>query len=152
MKKPKNILTLIFENEQRVLALYKIYAKKISKHKLFWRGLAGEEAVHVKILRDLNAYYRNSDDLFKTNKHIFGIFDYIGSFIESEISRAKSENVSQENALEVALRIEQSMVEKKCFEIIKPEKAEILKVFRRLNKETKGYTELLLKEHQKCCK
>ncbi len=152
MKKPKNILTLIFENEQRVLELYRIYAKKIGKHKLFWRGLAGEEAVHVKILGDLNAYYRDSDDLFKTNKHIFEIFDYISSFIENEISRAKSEDVSQESALEVALRIEQSMVEKKCFEIIKPEKSEIMKVFRRLNEETKKHTELLLKECKKCCK
>lgn len=148
MRETKKFLSLFFKNEEKVSRLYKIYSRKIAGQKKFWKELSESEDAHVRALKEISQRYRGQGGLFKANKHLVEIAGYIGRFVDAEIEKARKEKVSLASALEAALRIEQSMIEKKCFEIIKPEKTEILKVFRRLNKETNDHRKILLKNYQ----
>lgn len=132
------------------MKLYGAYARKILRQKKFWTDLSKSEEVHVRMLHEIGKRYRGEENLFKTSKHLENIVGYIGRFIDAELEKTKTGKISQKSALETALRIEQSMIEKKCFEIIQPEKAEILEVFRKLNQETDGHYQSLLKNYKNC--
>lgn len=145
MSKQKNILCLLSENEEKIAELYRLYAEKIRGRKRLWKAFAKEEDEHAEVIRSLDVRFGHDQDSLKVNKHAFQIVDYISRFIDEEILKAKKREVTHWEALESALRIEQSMVENKSFEIFKPINKAVTKVFRALNRETKGHVKDLRK-------
>ena len=144
--KKENVLSLFINNEDKVSRLYKIYSQKIPANKKMWIDLSKEENRHVEMIEELRDKFGDSNDFFEINKHSVEIVKYVSNFIDSQIKKALLGHVSHHEALDTALRIEQSMVEKKSFEIFKPKNKEIKKVFKDLNKETNDHIKLLRKK------
>lgn len=142
-----NVLALFRKNEQKVEGLYKIYSLSFSGSRKIWEKLSKEERKHAKEFCDLELKFGNDKKLFEINKHSKEILKNITNFINKEFKRADS--ISLEEALETGLRIEQSMIENKCFEIFIPKIAEIEKVLKKINNDTKRHAELLRKEMKK---
>jgi hypothetical protein len=143
-KGKKSIVSLFEENELNVGKLYGIYSKKIRGKKIFWSQLAKEEGKHAKDIR--GAHKNDPEDLFIENKFSRGVIIYVMDFVEQQIEATKKKKISHLNALLVALRIEQSILEKKCFDIFKPTNATVKDIMKNLNKETEGHVKLLQKE------
>lgn len=144
----KSILCLLAENEDKIARLYDLYAEKIRGRKRFWRLMAEEEYGHGQMMRELDSRFGSNPEFLKVSKHARQIVSYISDYIDSEIKKVKKGHVSHAEALESALRIEQSMVETKSFEIFNPIAKPVAIAFRRLNRETKTH----VNELRKMCK
>jgi hypothetical protein len=70
-------------------------------------------------------------------------------FVLAETARAQRGNITHKNALHTALRIERSMLEKKCFDLFAPNNKTIKKVFDCLNVDTERHVQTLLDEMKK---
>ena len=70
----------------------------------------------------------------------------MADFVEESINKTKKEKISHLKAVETALRIEQSFIEKKCFEIFIPNEKRVEDVLKKLNKETEEHIEKLRTE------
>jgi hypothetical protein len=139
----KTIITLFEENELNIGKLYKLYSQKFPDRQAFWLGLSMEEAGHAA---DIRASHRKNDDLFETNKFTAGVLKYVMDFVEEKIQEVQKKEISHIDALNNALRIEQSILEKKCFELFTPTSQQLKAVLASLNKETEAHVNRLRKE------
>jgi hypothetical protein len=145
MEKDK-ILDLFEQNELNVSRLYKIYSKIDKKYQKFWEKLAREEIQHALEIRES---YQGQEDIFQENKFSRGIIKYVADFVQKSVEKAKKNKLSQTEAFETALRIEQSFLEKKCFEIFIPSNQKVKEVLEKLNQETEEHVERLKLELDK---
>lgn len=149
-KQEKTILKLFEENELDISRLYRLYSQKIQGHKRFWENLSREEIEHSLEIARIGK--EEGFDMIKENNFSHGIIKYVSDFVGEQIEKVKKEKVSHKEAVEIALRIEQSMLEKKCFEIFIPSQKSLKKALDKLNKETEKHVELLKKELKKISK
>lgn len=144
----KPIVQLLEENELNISKLYSLYAQKIPAKRDFWEHISQEEITHASLLSN-----DGSDvDLVQTiteNKFSRGIIRYVMDFVIQEIQRAEKDNISHLDALQTALRVERSMLEKKCFDILIPTSTTVKDLFQKMNDETEQHIEILMKELEK---
>jgi len=124
------------KNEARLSRLYRSYADRFVAQKDLWLGLAQEEKVHAALLRGLNRRFAGDKNLFVVSRAGRQILDYIADFIVEQQNLALGGLIASEEAVKIALRLEQSMLEKKSFEIFATDHEEVHSVLARLNKET----------------
>ncbi|OGI29439.1 MAG: hypothetical protein A2288_01605 [Candidatus Moranbacteria bacterium RIFOXYA12_FULL_44_15] len=146
----KSILDLFAENELKISQLYAIYSDKFTDYKDFWENLSEEEIIHAEEIHKMKR-----DDFeknFQENNFTRGIIKYVSDYVNQQLEAARDKKLTPEEALEVALRVEQSMLEKKCFEIFIPNYATLKDVLDRLNKDTDRHANMLRKELEKIAK
>jgi hypothetical protein len=143
------ILFFFADNEAKVASLYERYAELFPPNRQLWEKIAEDEHRHTEIFRDLNSFWGENEKSIKITKHSLGILKYIGSFVDEQSSIARSGRINTLYALETALRLEQSMIEKKCFEMFAPRSKEMYEAFRRVNHETNQHRDLFQKELKK---
>ncbi|MFA6160175.1 MAG: hypothetical protein WC678_03760 [Parcubacteria group bacterium] len=146
----KTILKIFEENEKDISRLYRIYSQKIQGHKKFWEGLSKEEIGHSLEIAKISQNKKLG--LVEENSFSRGIVKYVSDFVNEQIEIAKKEKLSHLSAINVALRIEQSMLERKCFEIFIPAQDKLKDVLEKLNKETEKHVGVLQKELKKYSK
>jgi len=144
-----SILRLFEENELNISRLYRIYSEKIPQGKAFWIKLSKEEIQHALEIRES---YKGKENIFKENTFARGTIKHVSDFVFDSINQAKTEKLSYVEALEIALRIEQSFLEKKCFEIFIPNQETVRNVLKKLNKETEKHIERLQIELKRIAK
>lgn len=147
--KSDTILGLFEENELNISRLYRIYSQNIPGHKKFWEQLSKEEIQHALEIRSA---YDGREDVFEDNNFARGTIKYVFDFVQGSIKEAKEEKLSHTKAVETALRIEQSFLERKCFEIFIPNHVAVKEVMQKLNEETEGHIERLQEEVRKMTK
>ena len=147
--KEKSILEFFLKNEIKVKELYELYAAKFSEQRKLWECLIKKESEHIKLLNELIGKIGRSNEFFDLNEYSLQVMERICDFINKEFAKTESGNVTLIAALEAALRLERSMIEKKCFEMFRPEHKEIEKVFYKLNSDTDGHARTLEKAYKK---
>ncbi|MFZ2193101.1 MAG: hypothetical protein WAV31_02555 [Candidatus Moraniibacteriota bacterium] len=143
----KTILKIFEENEKDISRLYRIYSQKIQGHKKFWEELSREEVGHSLEIARIGQDKKIG--LIEENSFSRGIVKYVSDFVVEQTEIAKKQKISHLNAINTALRIEQSMLEKKCFEIFIPAQKKLKDVLEKLNRETEKHVGLLRKELKK---
>ena len=141
----KPLINLFEENEMNIAALYSLYAQKIPGEFAFWDRLSNEEIGHAAQIGN----EKGGTDAIIENKFSRGVIKYLMDFVLSEISFVQQKEITHHDALLIALRIEQSMLEKKCFDMFLPTKETLKEVFFRLNRDTERHVEALQKEMKK---
>ena len=140
------ILDLFEQNELNISRLYRLYSQKISTKQAFWEQLSREEIQHALEIKES---YNGQKDVFEENNFSRGSIKYVADFVKKSIQQAKKEKSIHFEALKIALRVEQSFLEKKCFEIFIPNHKTVKKVLQKLNQETQEHIERLQKELEK---
>jgi hypothetical protein len=136
------IIMLFEENEINIATLYSLYAQNIPEKKEFWNKISNEEIRHAAQIGN----EKDHTDPIVENKFSRIIIRNVINFVLEETSKAQQEKITHPEALRTALRIEQSMLEKKCFDIFTPSNKRVRDVFCTLNKETEQHIEILRKE------
>jgi Mg2+/Co2+ transporter CorB len=139
----KSILEAFEQNELKISRLYKIYSEKIPHKRSFWEKISKEEIQHAEEIRGIN---KKEEASFEENKFHRGIIRNIFDFIEVSIREVEKKKLSHVEALNVALRIEQSFLEKKSFEIFAPNQKTVKEVLQKLNLETEEHIKKLQNE------
>jgi hypothetical protein len=146
MSNDKSLVELFEENELNVSKLYKIYSEKFPDCKNFWQKLSLEEIGHANQIRTLRL--RPGED-FAENNFTRGIVSYVISFVEEEIDKAKAGGVSNLDALNTALRIEHSILEKQYFDFFRPADKSLKEVMENLGRETGKHLKMLQEKVEK---
>lgn len=145
----KSILGLFAENEEKVARLYEIFSRKIYGYKGYWAKMAKEEFEHATLLEKLEKDFQGGDEYFDLKNYSKEIIENIGYFLDAKIREAKINHISQKEALEIAMRIEQSLLEDKSFEIFHPKEKRITKILLKLNQDSKHHLQKLKKEFKR---
>ncbi len=145
----KSILDAFEQNELNISELYKIYSEKIPEKKTFWEKISKEEVRHAEEIAKID---KKSENSFEKNKFHQGIIRNIFDFVKKSVEEAKNMEISHIEALNVALRVEQSFLEKKSFEIFAPNQKTVKEVLEKLNLETEGHIKKLQEELGKMMK
>lgn len=141
----KPLMILFEENELNISSLYSLYAQKIPRKNAFWSKLSQEEISHAKNI----SQEKDALDTIVETKFSRGVVNYIMSFVLEEIQKAQDGKITHKEALHTALRIERSMLEKKCFDLFMPTSETLKNVFLKLNSETERHVAALLEEMKK---
>lgn len=141
----KHIMDLFEENELNIASLYLIYAQKIPQEYDFWINLSNEEISHSKSIKD----EKDISTAIIENNFSRGVVKHVMSFALRETEKATRNKITHHEALLTALRIERSMLEKKCFEIFIPINKKVEDMLCKLNKETEQHVAILIKEMKK---
>lgn len=139
----KSILDAFEQNELNISRLYEIYSEKIPRKQAFWKKISKEEIRHAKEIRKID---KEGEVSFEESKFHRGIIRNIFDFVEVSVKEAEKKKLSHVEALNVALRVEQSFLEKKSFEIFAPNQKTVKEVLQKLNLETEGHIKKLQNE------
>lgn len=145
----EDILFIFLENEEKIEKLYRLYRDRFPAYRDLWRRLEEKEKTHVRILAALKQRFGHKKNLFKITDYSLKIIGYIGDFIDSRLEKTKSGPISASEAIATALRIERSMVEKKCLKTFKPLALDIENIFKKLNRQTDHHIRILAKAFEK---
>jgi len=144
----KLIVQLLEENELNISQLYALYAHKIPTKKTFWERISQEEIAHAASFQN-NMLGIDLAQSIKETRFSRSIVQYVMDFVLQEKQRAQKSNISHLDALQTALRIERSMLEKKCFDIFIPNDTTVKELFIKMNNDTEKHIEILMKELKK---
>ena len=140
----KQIIELMIKSELSISKLYKKYSQLYSNHD-FWLRLAKEEIVHAEWLK---ALYESRDvkemkDQLFPNQSLELILDSIAEDIKSADQKTPDE------ALNIALMYEKSMVEREFFEVFKTNSEQLNSIMERLESETEAHIKRIEEEIEK---
>ena len=130
-------------NENKISQLYSVYASKFLEQSSLWERLAKDEKRHAALLADLDFRFNQEIKSWQISDNAPAILDYIGNFIDDCLQQAENSDIKE--ALNNALSLEQSMIEKKNFDIFSTVNPEITTVLEKLNRETEGHRLGLMK-------
>jgi hypothetical protein len=124
----KNIVENLARHEEAIGRLYDQYAKKFPQSAVFWNKISQEENEHAHWLRRLNTRVRDGSG--HVNPDRFRPKEILASManIEKLIDKATNSDLASVEALQQALKIEQSMLENKYFEVFGEDSPEIKQV------------------------
>lgn len=148
-EQPKSIIQLFSDNELLVSRLYDLYAEMIPGHSDFWKKMAQEELEHAKTISEVFSNQNLSSESFKENNFTRGVIKYVTDYVNEQIQNAQKKKLTQIEAINIALRVEQSVLEKKYFEMFVPTNAPLESILLKMNDETKIHVQRLRKELQK---
>jgi rubrerythrin len=106
-----NIINGCVAMEEAVASIYRTFMRLFPEEKTFWEDLANDETQHQAWITD--AKYIESIDLL-SSKDILPSMEHIALSLKSTaltIEHIKSNPVTLEEALKIALRLEETMVE-----------------------------------------
>lgn len=144
--KNESLIRLFEENELNISELYGLFSKKIVEHKDFWGRLSKEEITHAQNIHDSQTSLgiKISEKNFTRDA-----LNYVINFVDEKIEQIGKEGITHTDAIDTALRIERSIIEKKCFEFFEADNENTKDFIKKLNKETETHIRILEKERKR---
>ncbi|NOQ43425.1 MAG: hypothetical protein GQ560_03070 [Dehalococcoidia bacterium] len=104
-------------HEEAISELYRKYSGKFPDYEQFWLGLAEEEVLHTKWIRELRDDIEEGTVFFNEGRfNIVGVQTSL-NYIKKQIVDSENQEISLPFALFLALDIENALLERKYFEI-----------------------------------
>ena len=145
--KGSDIIEMLAKNEEAVAQLYSAYADRFTEYKDFWSGLAVEEIGHATELRKLCGIAGEGSLYIKEGRFNNTAINNFSSYVKKESEPERVQASSLINALSVALSIEESMIERKFFDVFEADSVELRHVLLSLAAETKRHREQVRQLH-----
>ena len=131
-------MELLAQNEESLSRLYQVYASRFPEHKELWAGLAGEEQNHAGWIHRFDEKVRAGQGINKNRFKAAAVRTFM-NHTEEEIVKAKKPDYQSINALSVAYYIEESLIERKYFEVFEGDSTELKKLLQDLAEATKTH-------------
>jgi len=116
----------LVEIEEALSEIYQLFAERFPANQDLWSGMAREETAHAEWVRDL---YRRVEEgslaLSKDRFRVEGIQLFL-DYVKDKFEEAKEEKLPFLHALDIALDLESSLLERRFYEIFEtdPESSE----------------------------
>jgi hypothetical protein len=134
-----NTIELLAQNEESLSRLYQVYASKFTEYKELWMGLANEEKNHAGWIHSFVVKAREGRGLINSNRFRAAAVRTFLNHTEEEIAKANKPDYQSINALSVAYYIEESLIERKYFEVFEGDSTELKKLLQDLAEATKTH-------------
>jgi len=132
-----NILHRLAENEEAIGVLYQEYAKRFPDYESFWVGLASEEKEHASWIRRLYSTAAESALFFNQKRFNKEAIQTYLNYLQRELVKVKQGETTLINALSVTLYIEESLIERKYFDVFETDSVELKHVLLNLAASTR---------------
>ena len=135
-------LKLLIENEEILSDLYRIFAGFFPDVQSFWSGLVVEEKSHAAQLRILTGRLGAPRADISTLFSVDTLRENI-RLLKEQIEKFRQKKPSLRQAIETAIEIENTMIEKRFFEAFDDQSEEARKVLRGLREFTEMHVKRL---------
>lgn len=135
-KEQLRIIELLAEHEKIISSLYIEYSQNFPVQRDFWLNLAREEIEHAEWIERLKAKAGEKKLYFNEKRFNEEAIRTSIEYIRGQKVRAQEEEITPKKALSIARDIENGLIEKKFFEVFKPDYKEIKQVFKDLANAT----------------
>lgn len=139
-EKQKELIEKLAQNEESVSQLYRAYADRFPAYNEFWAGLADEEMKHASWLRQLSMKIVDGSPLY-VDEDRFRVqpVQIYQNYLQQELTKAKGADISLTYALSVTASIEESLIERKYFEVFETDSVELKHVLLNLADATRAH-------------
>jgi hypothetical protein len=147
---PDFLLSRMQDHERALAALYQTYSQRFENDALFWSHLAQEEYKHAACLGSLRNQLSEDSDMVIVERFATDAINTSIEYVNGLIDRAGQPEFSLLNALSLALKLEEALIEKGFFEVLSGDSQEIREVLTLLENETQGHSKVLRDALRKC--
>jgi hypothetical protein len=133
------IIELLAGSEETIGKLYTTYANRFHETEPFWKSLAEDERNHAIWIRSLKAKSGNNKLIFNPDRFRSAAIKTFINHTEKEIIEAGKPGYQLINALSMAYFIEDSLIEKKYFEVFEADSVELKGLLNKLESATKKH-------------
>jgi rubrerythrin len=123
--------------EQRLSDLYSIFAKRFSRYEDFWLGLSHEESIHAQWVRAVAEHVKRKSIALNVEPAIESEILKEITEVEDLIARHESVAENLDQAFEISLRFELSIVENRFYDYLKHLDADVQRLFEDLTSKTR---------------
>jgi hypothetical protein len=131
----QSLIEALVHNEELIGKLYQIYAEQFPARRQFWLNLADEENMHAAWLRGSG----QSQEVRVSNRFSISAVSTYRAYLQNEIELAGSNAINDKRALTTSLYIEESLIEKKFFDIFTSESRAFRETLNALISETQSH-------------
>lgn len=135
------LLASLAENEEAIEVLYRGYASRFPEYDSFWHGLADEEKEHAGWIRALCASMHDGELLIRPGRfNGRAILTYL-EYLRREVAKVRQGEITLLNALVVTLYIEESLLERRYFEVFETDAPQLRRVLQNLAASTRTHVD-----------
>ena len=142
-KDPDSLLKIFSEHERVIAQLYQAYASRFDGCAAFWDSLAREELQHAACLNKLRTLLQANSEIVIVERFSVDAIQFSINYIHTLIERAYQPNFILVNALSLATKLEEALLEKNFFDVLSGDSQEVQETLEFLEKETERHSRTL---------
>lgn len=136
-------IELLATHEEAISTLYAAYAARFEEHRAFWRGISQEEIQHAEWIRRLKVLADQGEVHIATDRFRLTAIETSKRFVEGELERARSGNLTSIQAFSVARSLETGLIEKEFFTVFESDSPVLKEVLTKVAAATRVHGERL---------
>lgn len=130
------ILDLCEAHENAMHELYTLFSSKYGDYEDFWRGIAEEEQVHARWVRAIRTKVENDEVSVSADAGTTATIKKSFDVLKNQILEFSSQENPVDRAFSLAMSIENSIVERKIFNVVKTDSESAKKTLNNLEGKT----------------
>jgi hypothetical protein len=127
--------------EETLSKIYRLFGERFPANRELWSRMAQEETNHAQWVRDLSS--RVEDGSLSLDEDRFGVEGILVflEYAEDKFQEAKAEKLPFLHALDIALDLESSLLERKLYQVFKAESESMEQVLQDMERQIHEHTE-----------
>ena len=142
-KDPDALLKVLSEHERVIAQLYQAYSARFDDSAVFWAGLAQEELKHAACLNKLRTLLKEDSAIVIVERFSIDAVRFSINYVNELIERATQPDFKLLNALSLAMKLEEALLERNFFEVLSGDGQEIREALEFLASETEHHFQIL---------
>ena len=142
-KDPDALLEVLSEHERVIAQLYQAYSARFDESSVFWAGLAQEELRHAACLNKLKILLQADSAIVIIERFSIDAVQFSINYVNQLIERASQPDFKLINALSLAMKLEEALLERNFFEVLSGDGQEIREALEFLAAETERHFQML---------
>lgn len=137
------LLSALQQHELVIGQLYGAYAQRFGGYADFWEKLSAEEFKHAACLKSLRTQMQNNPDIVIVERFSKDAIEFSIRYVKELIERSGQPDFKIINALSLAMKLEEALLENNYFEVLAGDTEDVRGVLEILTNETKRHFQTL---------
>ncbi len=148
----KKIMDALVECESHIGQLYEKYAERFPEMRVQWSELACAEKVHANLLQTMHRILEKGSIFRNLGKFSDQAIQPMLELIEDSLKKADSPDLTQKEAVAIALKIESSLLDSHFYDVVASDAPEFKIIAERLSADTRKHVDLIRRHFEEKCK
>jgi hypothetical protein len=140
---PDDLLAALQAHEEVIGRFYQVCAGRFADDAPFWSALAAEEAKHAGWLEQLRSQRKDFPEIVIVERFSVEAIRHSIDYINKLIERAAHGDFERINALSLAMKLEEALIEGRFFEIIEGDPQQVHTVYDMLQADTQRHLQTI---------
>jgi len=125
--------------ETTIGSIYRTFAQRFPAHQDDWSGMAGEEDRHARWIGDLHEEAREGVVSFKKSRFDIAAIERFLEYVEEKLNLARDEEISLVQAVDIAVDLETSLLERRFYDVFEGDSAVLRRTFDNMRGQIDGH-------------